>query len=111
LLEERDQAVEARAPEAVMPFHPRHRPGERAAREVESVHAPVAFANEQSCLLQHAQVPRDGRCGEPERLRQLADARLAAREPLQHAAAHGVGEGREHGVEVGLGILNHVVNY
>jgi len=94
-----------------MPFHPGHGPGERAAREVEAVHAPVALAHEQARLLQHAQVPRDGRCGEPERLGEFADARLAAGEPLQHAAAHGVGEGREHGVEVGLLILNHVVNY
>jgi hypothetical protein len=94
----------------MMAVDPAHGPGERSAREVEPVHAAVAFAHEQARPLEHAQVAGDGRGGEPERFGEFADARLATREPFEHATAYGVGEGREHGVEIAFQILNHVVN-
>jgi hypothetical protein len=90
---------------------PVERPRERGAREVHAVQPPVALAHHEPRALEHAHVPRDGRRRHLERLGELADGGRAGRKALQHMAASGVGERREHGVERVDVTINHMVNY
>ncbi len=70
----------------------------------------MALADEQSGMLQHPQVLRDGRQGHVEGLGHFADGRLAAGQPLENGAAGGIRQGLEGPVQGRL-IVNHMVKY
>ncbi|HUK61891.1 MAG TPA: hypothetical protein VLV15_01120, partial [Dongiaceae bacterium] len=76
----------------MIPVEPVERLGERAAGHVHAVEPPVARANDQPRLFEHAHVPRDRRRRHVERQAQLADAGGTARQPLDHVAPGRVGE-------------------
>jgi hypothetical protein len=62
-------------------------------------------------LLQDADMFLHAGEGHVEALRQRGDRRVGSAELLEDAASGGVGERAEGGVDVGSGILNHVVQY
>ena len=71
--------------------------------------APVDLALEQAGGLQNAQVFRDGRQGNAERLGKLGDHGLTLCEAGQNGATGGIGQRAERGVQSRDGIVNHSV--
>ena len=66
---------------------------------------PVAFAFDQRGVLQHLQMPRNGRQRYLERLGEFADRRVAFGQTRDDGPAGRVGEGGERGIE-----LYHLTN-
>ena len=75
------------------------------------MNAPLLSTCQQSGMLEHAQVPRDGGQRNIERRRQVTGRRFSMGELLQDTAANGVRQGSEGGVERPGHILNHYVKY
>ena len=75
------------------------------------MHPPAFGTRQQTGVFQHAQMPRDRRSRDMERLGQLADSRLGVRQPFDDAAADRIRKSRERGVNRGGLIFNHQVKY
>lgn len=71
--------------------------------------AAVLGVRDQPGAREHAEVLVDAREGDPERPRQLRNRRFARRQAGENRAPGRIGQGRKQAVEVGSGILNHMV--
>jgi hypothetical protein len=83
--------------------HPVARSLERLAAQAKAVDAPFDGALDQPSVLEHFEVPRDGRlCGSEMSPELARAARLAARQGMDHRAPRRVGERVERAIERGL---------
>src|SRR3954469_5230291 len=105
------QLVEACGPELAVPLDPCRLFVQSAQPERAGPHAPDLLRGHEPRLLQDADVLLHAREGHVELLGQVRDRRVCPPELLENAASGGVGERSERGVEAGLGILNHMVQY
>src|SRR3954454_11760808 len=105
------QLVEACVPELAVPLDPCRLFLQSAQAELTGPHAPDLLRGDESCLLQDTDVLLHAREGHVELLGKVRDRSVCTPELLQNAASGGVRERGERGIEVGLGILNHVVQY
>src|SRR5919204_1216567 len=105
------QLVEACAPELAIPLDPGRLFLQSARADLAGPHAPDLLRGDEPDLLQDADVLLHAREGHVELLGKIRDRRVCASELLENAASGGVREGGERGVEAGLRILNHVVQY
>ena len=93
------ETVELKVPERPRVIQPAVHGVERSHVQLAALHPAALHRCDKPRRLQHAKVFQDGRHGHVERLGQLRDGRLAAREPGKNRAARRVGERAEHGVE------------
>src|SRR5687768_3443456 len=93
-------AVEAYVPEAAVPLQPLRCVPERLAAQPRRPQLRGAGALDETGALEHAQVLRDGLDAHRERLRQLADRRLAVGQAREDRAARRVGERGEGPAEL-----------
>src|SRR5262249_45993724 len=105
------QLVEPCIPDPALLLDPRRLVLEAARAEPAGPHPPDLLARDEADLLQHPDVLAHAGEGHVECLGQIRDRRVAASQPLQHATAGGVREGRERGIESTGGILNHLVHF
>jgi len=82
-----------------------HRLGHEPAAIDSSILAPC----DKLCPFEHSQVLGNPREGDVEGRRQVADGGFTSRQTRQDAAPGSVGEGGKDGVQLLLGILNHMV--
>ncbi len=82
-----------------------------ARAELAGPHAPDLLRGDEPRLLQDADVLLHAREGHVELLGKVRDRSVCTSELLQNAAPGGVRERGERGIEAGLRILNHVVQY
>ncbi len=94
-----------------MLLEPQRRFPERLGREPDAMDAAVHPPPQQPRRLEHAQVAGDGRRRQAEGFRQLSDGGAVARQAREDLPASGMGERREHRVEIRVSMVNHVVNY
>src|SRR5262245_1109314 len=105
------QLVEARGPELVVPLDPCRLFFQPAQAELAGPHAPDLLRGDEPRLLQDADMLLHAREGHVELLGKVRDRRVCPPELLQNAASRGVRERGERGIEAGLNILNHMVQY
>src|SRR5580698_4327686 len=105
------QLVEACAPELAVSFDPCGFLLQSAWTELAGPHASDLLRGDQPRLLQDADMLLDAREGHAEFLGKVRDRSVCAPELLQNATSGGVGQRGERGIEAGLGILNHMVQY
>src|SRR6185437_6308216 len=105
------QRVEARGPELAVPLDPGHLLLQAAQAEPAGPHASDLLRGHQPCPLQDADVLLHAREGHVELLGKVRDRRVCTPELLQNAASGRIRERGEGGVETGLTILNHMVQY
>src|SRR5215472_12003915 len=105
------QLVEPCIPDPALLLDPRRLVLEAARAEPAGPHPPDLLGRDEAGLLQHPDVLAHAGEGHVECLGQIRDRRVAASQPLQHATAGGVREGRERGIESTGGILNHLVHF
>src|SRR4051812_22068877 len=105
------QLVEACGPELVVPLDPCRLFLQSAQAERAGPHAPDLLRGDEPRLLQDADMLLHAREGHLEFLGEVRDRGVCTPELLQNATSRGVGERRERGVEAGLGILHHMVQY
>jgi hypothetical protein len=77
--------------------------------ETAVVDSSILAAHDKPGLLQHPQVLRYGRERHVERGSQVANGGFTLRQARQDTASGSVGKRAEGGIEIGPGILNHVV--
>src|SRR5947209_2377789 len=94
-----------------MPLDPCRLLLEAACAELAGPHAPDLLGRDEPGLLQDADVLLHAGEGHVEPLGEVGDRSIGASELLENAASGGVRNRGERGVEVGLRILNHVVQY
>src|SRR5262249_57278542 len=82
-----------------------------ARTELAGPHAPDLLRGDEPGLLQDADVLLHAREGHLELLGKVRDRSVGTPELLQNAASGGVRERGEGGIEAGLHILNHMVQY
>src|SRR5439155_27186830 len=82
-----------------------------ARTELAGSHASDLLRPNEPGLLQDADVFLHARGGHVELLGKIRDRRVCASELLENAASGGVRERGERGVETGLRMLNHLVQY
>src|SRR3954452_3203751 len=105
------ESVHAGLPGALARLHPVDRLVEGVGLHAARPQLGVAAARDQSGALEHLEVARDRRQAHRERLRQLADGRLALRQAGQDRAARRVGERGEGEAElVGLHVTRRLNN-
>src|SRR6202166_160474 len=105
------QLVEACVPELAVPLDPCRLFLQSAQAELAGPHAPDLLRGDEPHLLQDANMLLHAREGHVELLGKVRDRSVCTPELLQNAASGGVRERGERGIEVGPGILNHVVQY
>src|SRR5262245_52934598 len=110
-LDNRVQRLEPCAPEMVVSLDPRCRFLQSTHAERAGPHAPDLLRGDEARLFQDADVLLHSRERHVKLLGQIRDRRVCTAELLENAASRGVGECGEGGVEGGVGILNHVVQY
>src|SRR5262245_14415097 len=110
-LDDRVQRLEACAPDKVVPRDPRRRFLQPAHAERAGPHAPDLLRGDEPRLFQDAHVLLHSRERHVKPVGKLRDRRVSTSEPLEHAASRGVGECGERGIEGGMRMLNHVVQY
>src|SRR5262249_25137695 len=74
-------------------------------------HATDLLGGHEAGQFEHADVLLHARQGHVEPAGKVGDRRVAARKLFEHATAGGVGQGRKRAVEVGVLIMNHMVQY
>jgi hypothetical protein len=93
------ELIELRLPEAAVLVHPIGGTRERRRDQPAAPEAPVAPNGGEPGALQHPEVFGDRRERHGERPREIADRRLAGREPCEERAAGRIGEGGEGAAE------------
>src|SRR5262249_8370877 len=111
LLDNLVQLVEARVPELAIPLDPGRLFLQSARAELAGPHAPDLLRGDEPGLLQDADVLLHAREGHMELLGKVRNRSVGTPELLQNAASGGVRERSERGIEAGLLILNHSVQY
>src|SRR5262245_50330455 len=105
------QFVEACVPELVIPPDPGRLFLQSARADLAGPHAPDLLRGDEPGLLQDADVLLHAREGHVELLGKVRNRSVGTPELLQNAAAGGVRERGERGIEVDPRILNHSVQY
>src|SRR4051812_28191533 len=105
------QLVEACVPELAVPLDPCRLFLQPAQAQLAGPHAPDLFRSDEPRLLQDADVLLHAREGHMELFGKVGNRSICTPELLKNAAASGVRERGERGIEVGSAILNHVVQY
>src|SRR5262249_46168429 len=105
------QLVEACVPKLAIPLDPRRLFFQPARAELAGPHAPDLLRGDEPGLLQDADVLLHAREGHVEPLGKVRDRSVGTAEPLHNAASGGVRERGERGIEAGLRMLNHLVQY
>src|SRR5271163_84524 len=105
------QLVEACVPELAVPLDPCCLFLQSAQAELAGPHAPDLLRGDEPRLLQDADMLLHAREGHVKLLGKVRDRSVCTPELLQNAASGGVRERTERGIEAGLRILNHVVQY
>lgn len=108
-VEERTESVEPAAPECTSCTDPLIDDVEGVGHQLAGAHATDLFGANQAAAFEHLHVLHDGGEGQLERRGEIADGGGSAREPFDHGASVGFGEGMEDGVEVGR--LKHKLEY
>src|SRR5271156_2581043 len=105
------QLVEACVPELAVPLDPCRLFLQSAQAELAGPHAPDLLRGDEPRLLQDADMLLHAREGHVKLLGKVRDRSVCTPELLQNAASGGVRERTERGIEAGLRILNHMVQY
>src|SRR5215475_4757650 len=105
------QLAEPRVPELVIPLDPRRHFFQSARADPAGAYAADFFRDDEPRLLEDADVLLDAREGHVELLGQVRDRRFRATQLLEDAATSDVRQRGERGIEVGVRILNHMVQY
>src|SRR4026209_1836085 len=105
------QLVEACVPDLAVPLDPCRLFLQSAQAERAGPHAPDLLRGHEPRLLQDADVLLHARQGHVELPGKVRDRSVCTAELLQNAASGGVRERGERGIEAGLVILNHLVQY
>jgi hypothetical protein len=105
------QLLEACVPEPAVSLDPCRFLLQSALAEHAGAHAPHLLRGDEPRLLQDADMLLHAREGHVELLGKVRDGSVCTPELLQDAASGDIREGSERGIEVGLSILNHVVQY
>src|SRR5260221_4722514 len=105
------QLVEACVPELTVPLDPRRLILQPARPQLAGPHATDLLCGHETGLLQDTHVLLHARQGHVELLGKGRDRSVCTSELLQNAASGGVRERGERGIEAGLRILNHGVQY
>src|SRR5215510_6064438 len=105
------QRVEACIPELAIPLDPGRLFLQSARADLAGPHAPHLLRGDEPGLLQNTDVLLHAREGHVELHGKVRDRGLCTSELLQNAASGGVRERGERGVEAGVRILNHSVQY
>jgi hypothetical protein len=105
------QLVEACAPELAVPLDPYRLFLQSAQAELAGPHAPDLLRSDKPRLLQDAHMLLHARESHLKFLGKRRDRSVCPPEMLQNAASGGVRERPERGIEAGLYILNHAVQY
>src|SRR5580704_15825049 len=103
------ELIEACVPELAVPLNPCRLFLQPVQAEPAGPHAPDLFRGDEPRLLQDADMLLHAREGHVEFPGKVRDRGVATPELLQNAAAGGVRERGERGIEAGPGILNHKV--
>src|SRR5215813_10468358 len=111
LLDNSVQLFEACVPELAVPLEPARLFLEAAGAELAGPHAPDLSRGDEPGLLQDTDVLLHAREGHVELHGKVRDRGLGTPKLLQNAAPGGVRERGERGVEAGIHILNHMVQY
>src|SRR5215510_12346832 len=111
LLDHAVQRFEAGVPDLAVTRDPLHFLVEPAGADLAVAYAADLFGRDEPGLFEHADVFLHACEGHVELVGKLGDRGVAARELLENAAPGSVRERGEGGVEVGLYILNHMVQY
>src|SRR5689334_2720826 len=105
------QLAEPRVPELVIPLDPRCHFFQSARADPAGAYAADFFRGDEPRLLEEADVLLHAREGHVELLGQVRDRRFRATQLLENTATGDVRQRGERGVEVGVLILNHMVQY
>src|SRR5208283_3306333 len=105
------QLIEACVPELAVPLNPCRLFLQAAQAELAGPHAPDLLRRYEPGLLQDADMLLHAREGHVELIGKVRDRGVGAPELLQNAASCGVRKRGERGIEAGLSILNHMVQY
>src|SRR5215467_2536300 len=105
------QLAEPRVPELVIPLDPRRHFLQSARADPAGAYAADFFRDDEPRLLEEADVLLHAREGHVELLGQIRDRRFRATQLLEDAATGDVCKRGERGIEVGICILNHMVQY
>src|SRR5499426_3745143 len=105
------QLVEACVPELAIPLDPGRLFLQSARAELAGPHAPDLLRGDEPGLLQDADVLLHARERHVELPGKIGDRSICTSDVLQNAASGGVRERSERGIEAGLRMLNHLVQY
>src|SRR5262245_57755060 len=105
------QLVEACVPDLAIPLDPGRLFLQSAPADLAGPHAPDLLRGNEPGLLQDADVLLHAREGHVELFSKVRNRSVGPPELLQNAASGGIRERGERGIEAGLRILNHVVQY
>src|SRR5262245_6650217 len=105
------QLAEPRVPELVIPLDPRRHFFQSARAEPAGAYAADFFRDDEPRLLEAADVLLHAREGHVELHGQVRDRRFRATQLLEDAATGDVRQRGERGIEVGVRVLNHMVQY
>src|SRR5882672_1873253 len=105
------QLVEPCVPELAVPLDPCRLFLQSVQAELAGPHAPDLLRGDEPRLLQDTDMLLHARESHVELLGKVRDRCVRTAELLENAASRGVRERGERGVEAGLGILSHVVQY
>src|SRR5215813_4962300 len=105
------QLAEPRVPELVIPLDSRRRFFQSARADPAAAYAADFFRDDEPRLLEDADVVLHAREGHVELLGQVRDRRFRATQLLEDAPTGDVRQHGERGIEVGIRIQNHLVQY
>ena len=101
--------IELLFPELPVTFDPFGRILHGFGHQAAAINSSILAARDKLCPLEHSQVLGHAGEGYVVGRGQVADGGFTLRQPRQDAAPGGVGKRAEGGIELGPGILNHVV--